>query len=55
MSLTFFVCAVASADDLAEPKKRVAEARSVVTKAKVAVTLAVRKIQSEFEATAKLE
>lgn len=53
VSLTSSVCTVARADELTEPKKRVAEARSVVTKAKVAVTLAARKIQSEFEATAE--
>lgn len=47
------LCPVARADDLAEPKKRLSEARSAVTKAKVAVTLAARKIQQEFEATAE--
>jgi hypothetical protein len=46
------LCAVARADDLSAPKKRLAEAQSAVTKAKVAVTLAARKIQREFEATA---
>jgi hypothetical protein len=47
------VCAVARADDLAGPKQRVAETRSAVTRAKVAVTLAARKIQRECEATAE--
>lgn len=42
---------VARADDLSEQKKRLSEARSAVTKGKVAVTLAARKIQHEFEAT----
>lgn len=46
-------CSTTRADDLAEPKKRVAEALRAVTKAKVAVTLAARKIQQEFEATAE--
>jgi hypothetical protein len=46
-------CVIARADDLAAPKKRLAEARSSVTKAKVAVMLAARKIQQEYEATAE--
>jgi hypothetical protein len=53
MSLMSSVCTVARADELAEPKKRVSETRSAVTKAKVAVTLAARKIQKDFEATAE--
>lgn len=51
--LLLSLCALARADDLAGPKQRVAETRSAVTKAKVAVTLAARKIQREFEATAE--
>lgn len=47
------LCTVARADDLAGPKKQLAEAQSAVTKAKVAVTLAARKIQRQFEATAE--
>lgn len=53
MSLMSSVCRVARADELTEPKKRVSEARSAVTRAKVAVTLAARKIQKDFEATAE--
>lgn len=51
ITLVFALAPVTKADELTEPKKRVAEARSAVTKAKVAVTLAARKIQKEFEAT----
>lgn len=49
------LCPLARADRLAEPKKRLSEARSAVTTAKVAVTLAARIIQREFEATAEWE
>ena len=51
--LTAAVCTVVRGDELSEPKKRLAEARSAVTKGKVAVTLAARKVQQDFEATAE--
>lgn len=51
--LAFCLSAAARADDLAAPRKRLSEAQSAVTKAKVAVRLAARKIEQQFEATAE--